>query len=86
MAIAEPIKVNELAEMEEWNGGIYESIMCLEFKWNDYYTKGNKVLLDKINEILDKDVQIYKVEIEVGKPIKVYYYPSKEELKRVANN
>ena len=86
MAIAEPVKINELSEMEEWNGGIYESIMYIEFRWNDYYTKGIDALLSMIEEILDKDVDVYKLEIEVGKPIKIYYYPTKDELKRIANN
>ena len=84
MAIAEPIKVNELAEMEEWNGGIYESIMQFEVNWEALVDKTQ--IANKVEEILDTNVQIYKIEIEIGEPIKVYYYPSKEELKRVANN
>ena len=84
MAISAHRKINKLQEIVGNKGGLYEAVTYIDIDWCTF--DSNKIMIKKITEALEKDVDIFKIVIEAGKPIRIHYYPTKDELKRIIND
>lgn len=84
MAYREPIDLDTpISKLDGYGDDIISMVARINVDW-DKLTGNPQKIADKYKEIIETVPEVYRIEVEQGKPIKVYYYPSKDELKQLS--